>query len=435
VNAPEAIAARLIGSLFVERGLVSESQLRVALELQRETGEQLGQILVSTFGVSRKELARVVADQWREMSGDAGADPERSARRRPLGEIFITRGFVSEEELDAALRRQRKTGERLGEALVGLGVISKFELAGALGEQMAELQEAADAEAAELAVVVDMPQREPEETTFGTLAEPDEPEGESHADGSYELLPENDAALEDEGPSPVVGRLEEALAPMRRDEADASDGSDSDVTWPTVASFDDFAEPERGVAEPDVAEPAPVADGIDDLIVAVAETEPDVVEPAPVADGIDDLIVAVAETEPDVAEPAPVADGIDDLIVAVAETEPDMVEPAPVAEGIDDLIAAVAEPGSDHLAQDHLTSAADPRALDDAVCLAYISTPTGYRLVPLAVELPAPGESIELGELGQLVVSRVGKSPLPLDRRVCVYVEQPLAPASTLLPA
>jgi hypothetical protein len=363
VNAPEAIAARLIGSLFVERGLVSESQLRVALELQRETGEQLGQILVSTFGVSRKELARVVADQWREMSGDAGADPERSARRRPLGEIFITRGFVSEEELDAALRRQRKTGERLGEALVGLGVISKFELAGALGEQMAELQEAADAEAAELAVVVDMPQREPEETTFGTLAEPDEPEGESHADGSYELLPENDAALEDEGPSPVVGRLEEALAPMRRDEADASDGSDSDVTWPTVASFDDFAEPERGVAEPDVAEPAPVADGIDDLI------------------------------------------------------------------------AAVAEPGSDHLAQDHLTSAADPRALDDAVCLAYISTPTGYRLVPLAVELPAPGESIELGELGQLVVSRVGKSPLPLDRRVCVYVEQPLAPASTLLPA
>ena len=72
MNAPEAIAARLIGSLFVERGLVSESQLRVALELQRETGEQLGQILVSQFGVSRKELARVVADQWREMSGDTG---------------------------------------------------------------------------------------------------------------------------------------------------------------------------------------------------------------------------------------------------------------------------------------------------------------------------------------------------------------------------
>jgi hypothetical protein len=51
VNAPDTIASRLIGSLFVDRGLVSESQIRVALEIQRETGEQLGQILVQRFGV------------------------------------------------------------------------------------------------------------------------------------------------------------------------------------------------------------------------------------------------------------------------------------------------------------------------------------------------------------------------------------------------
>ena len=383
MNAPEAIAARLIGSLFVERGLVSESQLRVALELQRETGEQLGQILVSQFGVSRKELARVVADQWREMSGDTGTGGERSGRWRPLGEIFVTRGFVSEQELDEALRRQRKTGERLGEALVALGVISKFELAGALGEQMAALQEAADAEAAELAAVVELPQREPAETTFGTLAEPDEPEADAHAEGGPEVWQDEEGTVEDEEPSPVLGRLEEALAPMRRDEADAgSDAPEAEIAWPSVVSFEDYAEP-----------------------------EPDVVEP-------------------DVVEPEPVGEGIDDLIVALAETEPDVVEPEPVGEGIDDLIVAVAAPGSADDAEDHPTSAVDPRALDDAVCLAYIATPTGYRLAPIAVELPAPGETIELGELGQLVVSRVGKSPLPLDRRVCVYVEQPLAPAS-----
>ena len=420
MNAPEAIAARLIGSLFVERGLVSESQLRVALELQRETGEQLGQILVSQFGVSRKELARVVADQWREMSGeDTGTDAERSAKWRPLGEIFITRGFVSEEELDEALRRQRKTGERLGEALVALGVISKFELAGALGEQMATLQEAADAEAAELAAVVELPQTEPAETTFGTLAESDELEGDVQAEVGHEPWPEGDVAVEDDGPSPVLGRLEEALAPMRRDGADAgSNGPETEVAWPTVASFDDYAE-----REPDVEEPAPVGEGIDDLLVAVAETETDVVEPAPVAEGIDDLIVAV------------VADVSDDhSTFADAEPVTDVVEPAPVAEGIDDLIVAVAEPGSEDNSDDY-SSVDDPRALDDAVCLAYISTPTGYRLVPLAVELPAPGATIDLGELGPLVVSRVGKSPLPLDRRVCVYVEQPLAPASAFVSA
>ena len=416
MNAPEAIAARLIGSLFVERGLVSESQLRVALELQRETGEQLGQILVSQFGVSRKELARVVADQWREMSGDTGAEGERSARWRPLGEIFITRGFVSEEELDGALRRQRKTGERLGEALVALGVISKFELAGALGEQMAALQEAADAEAAELAAVVDLPQREPEETTFGTLAEPDELEAEAHAQPGHEVVPEGDVAVEDERPSPVLGRLEEALAPMRRDEGDAgTDAPEAEIVWPSFASLDDYAEPEPDVVEPDVTEPAPVAEGIDDVIVAFADTEPDVAEPASVGGGIDDLIVADA------------AQGWEDSTSGdAAEPESDVVEPAPVAEGIDDLIVGLAEPGPD----EDPDSGDAVRPLDDAVCLAYISTPTGYRLVPIAVELPAPGETIELGELGPLVVTRVGKSPLPLDRRVCVYVEQPLAPAS-----
>ena len=135
----QPLQSRLIGALFVERGLVSESQIRVALELQHETGQQLGQILVERFGVSRKELASVVAEQWAKLGGSAG--PEDNASWRRLGEIFVERGFVSQEELDQALERQRQTGERLGEALVAQGVISKFELAGALAEQMSSLAE------------------------------------------------------------------------------------------------------------------------------------------------------------------------------------------------------------------------------------------------------------------------------------------------------
>ncbi len=137
MSAPQTLPSRLIGALFVERGLVSESQIRVALEIQRETEQQLGQILVERFGVSRKELASVVAEQWAKLGGSSG--PEDSASWRRLGEIFVERGFVSQEELDQALTRQRQTGERLGEALVAQGVISKFELAGALAEQMAVL--------------------------------------------------------------------------------------------------------------------------------------------------------------------------------------------------------------------------------------------------------------------------------------------------------
>src|SRR6188472_236860 len=173
--APQSLPSRLIGALFVERGLVSESQIRVALEIQRETGQQLGQLLVERFGVSRKELASVVAEQWAKLGGSAG--PEDTASWRRLGDIFVDRGFVTQEELDQALARQRQTGERLGEALVAQGVISKFELAGALAEQMAALEAAAAEEAAEgtaaEATVHHLPTRpdEPSETAAAPVLE------------------------------------------------------------------------------------------------------------------------------------------------------------------------------------------------------------------------------------------------------------------------
>jgi len=144
VNVAETLTARLIGTVFVERGLLSESQIRVALEIQRETGQQLGQILVERFGVSRHELASVVAEQWAEF-GRSGADidPATNESWRRLGDIFVERGFVTPEQLEHALARQRETGERVGEALVAQGSISKFELAGALAEQASALEEAA----------------------------------------------------------------------------------------------------------------------------------------------------------------------------------------------------------------------------------------------------------------------------------------------------
>lgn len=58
-------------------------------------------------------------------------------RYRPLGAIAVTGGLITEEQLEAALARQRETGERLGEALVAIGAISKLELADALAKQMA----------------------------------------------------------------------------------------------------------------------------------------------------------------------------------------------------------------------------------------------------------------------------------------------------------
>ena len=174
VNVAETLTARLIGTVFVERGLLSESQIRVALEIQRETGQQLGQILVERFGVSRHELASVVAEQWAEF-GRSGADTDPASNEswRRLGDIFVERGFVTPEQLEDALARQRETGERVGEALVAQGSISKFELAGALAEQAAALDQAALDQAALEAATV--PAEAPEATVVPIAPRLEEP--------------------------------------------------------------------------------------------------------------------------------------------------------------------------------------------------------------------------------------------------------------------
>jgi hypothetical protein len=250
------LTSRLIGSLFLERGLVSESQLRVALEIQRETGEQLGQILVERFGVSRKELASVVAEQWAELgqSGSPEADARSNDSWQRLGQIFVQRGFVTPEQLDEALQRQRETGERVGEALVAQGAISKFELAGALAEQMAILEDPAAMPAA--------PQAE------GTVV-------------------------------PLTPRVDEMPEPV-----------------------------------------------------------PEQVAPPP-------------------AKPV--------------------------------LVRAI------------------PERRSPFGCVAFASTVAGYRLVELGGPAPDVGTTIDVPDVGELVVLRLGRSPLPGDQRTCVFLEQPRA--------
>lgn len=155
----QAVAsARMIGEIFVERGLVTPAQLDEALALQARDGGLIGEILVSSFGVSRVELATVLAEQWRAIdhagrgapsAPEAEADkpnvvalpsPDANQTRRPIGEIFVASGAITQDDLDRALETQRMTGERLGEILVAQGSIGRLDLASALAEQWSELQ-------------------------------------------------------------------------------------------------------------------------------------------------------------------------------------------------------------------------------------------------------------------------------------------------------
>jgi hypothetical protein len=274
VNVAETLTARLIGTVFVERGLLSESQIRVALEIQRETGQQLGQILVERFGVSRHELASVVAEQWAEF-GRSGmeTDPAANESWRRLGDIFVERGFVTPEQLEQALARQRETGERVGEALVAQGSISKFELAGALAEQAAALDQAA-LEAA-------TPQGEAPEATV----------------------------------VPIAPRLEE----------------------PTT------------------------------VLEAIAESAPE----RPAVEAVPEL-------------PAVPVSVVTSLPIAVVQ----------------------------------------PESQPSFGWVAFASTTTGYRLIHLTGAIPAVGATVDIPDLGERLVLRLGRSPLWQDQRTCAFLEQ-----------
>ena len=155
MEAATAVQSRLIGAILVEKNLITGEQLERALQLQEETGERLGEVVVAQFGVPRLELASVLAEQWAELEKAereaakvveppvAAADPLTPAEvqiRRPLGEIFVELGFISSGQLDAALDKQRETGARIGEILVEQGSLTRLDLASALAEQWSALQ-------------------------------------------------------------------------------------------------------------------------------------------------------------------------------------------------------------------------------------------------------------------------------------------------------
>ncbi len=57
------------------------------------------------------------------------------AMQHRIGEIFVDLGFVTQEDIDAAIEVQAMTGRRLGEILISHGKLSRLDLASALSEQ------------------------------------------------------------------------------------------------------------------------------------------------------------------------------------------------------------------------------------------------------------------------------------------------------------
>jgi hypothetical protein len=131
---------RQLGTLLVDEGLLTPTELELALDEQRRTGRLLGQIVVDRGFLSAFSLARVLSAQHgvdlREPEEPQPA-PHLAAvpdTWRPLGRLLVEKGLVTESDLEEALSDQ-DGNRRLGELLVERGAISGGDLARALGEQ------------------------------------------------------------------------------------------------------------------------------------------------------------------------------------------------------------------------------------------------------------------------------------------------------------
>jgi hypothetical protein len=61
-------------------------------------------------------------------------------RRRPIGQILVEQGEISEADLETALAEQERSGRRLGEILIEQGRTSWLALARAIAEQVLDIQ-------------------------------------------------------------------------------------------------------------------------------------------------------------------------------------------------------------------------------------------------------------------------------------------------------
>ena len=109
-----------LGELAVSSGLVSDEQLRAAVEKHAEYSRILiGQVLMRLKIVSQTDLDKALEDQIREVSNGG------LVKRRMLGEVLMDQQLVTEEEFKQALAEQARLRKlNIGQVLVEMEAVS-----------------------------------------------------------------------------------------------------------------------------------------------------------------------------------------------------------------------------------------------------------------------------------------------------------------------
>ena len=117
------LRTRLLGELLLREGLVTEAQLSAVLRGQEigPDGPPIGQLLVEQGALSPADLDAVL---------------KRYQKKYRLGDILVETNAISETQLQLAVDHHRRTGLRLGDALLQLGFVNEETLKHALCTQL-----------------------------------------------------------------------------------------------------------------------------------------------------------------------------------------------------------------------------------------------------------------------------------------------------------
>lgn len=125
---------RLIGRILLDGGFLSPGDLERALEEQGRTNELLGRILVRMGVLDAADLKAALSFQ-EHLGKPEDAVRVAAGARKKLGELLLHAGHITDRQLDKALAEQGETGEKLGEVLIRLGLLTERQLNGVLDFQ------------------------------------------------------------------------------------------------------------------------------------------------------------------------------------------------------------------------------------------------------------------------------------------------------------
>lgn len=139
-----------LGTIFVEQKLISKEQLETALAEQQNSSQKLGEILVQKQWITSEQLENALQQQhWYRRAFDILVEtfkitprnwnpfvPQQNFSQVPrVGELLVSKGYITLSQLQEALKKQSSSKEKLGEILVAEGFLSDEELTAVLHEQ------------------------------------------------------------------------------------------------------------------------------------------------------------------------------------------------------------------------------------------------------------------------------------------------------------